>query len=250
MSTRVSTAALPHLARFFAVVTRGQTYRNLLYLLLAFPLGTFYFAVLASGFSLGFSRLITIVGVPLLVALLVATVPFARVERWLAVHLLGVDIPVPEKRDQSSNLWDRFVALLTSVRHWKGVCYLASKFFLGLFSFVLVVVLGAISASLVAAPFYYDDPNTRIVALAPIFDVVTPVAESAGMSLYQTPRLLVTADFVVIDTLPEALGMSVVGLALCLVSLHVFNLVARAYGAFAQFMLRGRRESGTLGTAE
>ncbi|WP_192498305.1 sensor domain-containing protein [Halorussus halophilus] len=250
MSTRVATGAPPLLARFLAVVARGQTYRNLLYLLIAFPLGTFYFVLLTSGFSVGLGLLITVVGAPLLVTLLVVTVPLAKVERWLAVHLLGVEIPVPDDPERPSGLWNRLVALLTSVRHWKGMLYLASKFFLGLFSFLLVVILGAISASLVTAPFYYADPNTQIVALAPIFDVVTPVAESTGVSLYQTPRLLVTADLVVVDTLPEALAMSLAGIALGLVSLHVCNFVARLYGAFTRFMLRGRRESGTFGTAK
>src|SRR5438309_5628057 len=58
--------------RFFGVVILPQTYLNLTYLLLAFPLGTAYFILLVTGFSLGLGLMVTLVGVPVLLATLVA----------------------------------------------------------------------------------------------------------------------------------------------------------------------------------
>jgi hypothetical protein len=60
------------ITKFFGVAIWGQTYLNLLYLLLAFPLGLFYFVLLVTGFSLGFGLLILWVGVIILVGMLVA----------------------------------------------------------------------------------------------------------------------------------------------------------------------------------
>ena len=39
------------LKNFFTVFLKGQTYLNMLYLLLSFPLGIIYFVILITGFS-------------------------------------------------------------------------------------------------------------------------------------------------------------------------------------------------------
>ena len=41
---------------FFDVIVKPHTWRNVGYLLLAFPLGIFYFVFLVTGLSLGFIR--------------------------------------------------------------------------------------------------------------------------------------------------------------------------------------------------
>ena len=60
------------LSRIFGVVIEGQTYLNILYLLLAFPLGLFYFIFFVVGFSLGLPLIILWVG--FLILALVAAV--------------------------------------------------------------------------------------------------------------------------------------------------------------------------------
>ncbi len=62
----------PILVNIFGVYFRPQTYLNLLYLLLAFPLGLAYFVFLVTGLSLGFGLIITLAGIPILVLMLVA----------------------------------------------------------------------------------------------------------------------------------------------------------------------------------
>lgn len=79
--------------QFFGVVTRGETYLNIIYLLLAFPLGTAYFVFLVTGLSLGLSLLIIWVGIPILLFMIVAWWGLVVFERQLAIWLLHVDIP-------------------------------------------------------------------------------------------------------------------------------------------------------------
>jgi len=50
--------------QFFGVVAREGTYLNIIYLLLAFPLGTAYFVFLVTGLSLGLGLSITLLGIP------------------------------------------------------------------------------------------------------------------------------------------------------------------------------------------
>ena len=45
---------------------RGQTYLNIAYLLLAFPLGLVYFGFLAIGLAVGFALVLALVGIPIL----------------------------------------------------------------------------------------------------------------------------------------------------------------------------------------
>ena len=51
---------------FLGVLIDPQSYVNILYLLLSFPLGIAYFVFLVTGISLGFGLLIIWVGVPIL----------------------------------------------------------------------------------------------------------------------------------------------------------------------------------------
>jgi hypothetical protein len=58
--------------QFFGVAARGETYLNIIYLLLAFPLGTAYFVFLVTGLSLGLGLLIIWIGIPILLFMIVA----------------------------------------------------------------------------------------------------------------------------------------------------------------------------------
>ena len=76
----------------FAPFSDPQSYLNLLYLLLAFPLGIAYFVFVVTGLSLSVGLLIVWVGIPLLLGLLAASIGLASFERLLARQLLGVEI--------------------------------------------------------------------------------------------------------------------------------------------------------------
>src|ERR687894_661399 len=89
---RVSLAALTRLA---SVAWDPQSYRNLLYLLLALPLGIAYVTVLAVGLSAGAGLAVILVGLVLLLATVFALRAMAAVERLLARRLLRVTTPPP-----------------------------------------------------------------------------------------------------------------------------------------------------------
>ena len=74
----------PRESGFFHFLIEKQTYLNLVYLLLAFPLGIAYFVFLVTGFSLGFGLIVTFLGIPILLGMLAATWGIAAFERQLA----------------------------------------------------------------------------------------------------------------------------------------------------------------------
>jgi ABC-type transport system involved in cytochrome bd biosynthesis fused ATPase/permease subunit len=73
--------------QFFGVAARGQTYLNIIYLLLSFPPGTAYFVFLVTGLLLGISLLIIWVGIPILLFMLAAWWGLVAFERQLAIWL-------------------------------------------------------------------------------------------------------------------------------------------------------------------
>jgi hypothetical protein len=207
---------------FFGVVIRPQSYLNALYLLLAFPLGLFYFIFLVVGLSLGVSLAIVWIGLVILVAVFAAWYGLAAFERQMAIWLLREEIPPmvrPDVAERSSSmtLWQKFTSALTNSVTWKGLFYLAAKFPLGILSFVVLVTLLSTSAALVAAPFYYMYVNVP-----------------ANVMLNNT---IYTNSVWYIDTPFEAALASIVGLLLLVVSLHVFNGLAWFSGKFARVML-------------
>ena len=60
------------------VLTNSQTYKNLAYLLLSFPLGVFYFVFLITGISLGVSLAIIWIGIPIFIGVLMLSRTFAN----------------------------------------------------------------------------------------------------------------------------------------------------------------------------
>jgi len=72
-----------------------QTYKNLLYLLLAFPPGLAYYVVLVVSFSLGIALSVLVVGLGILLVAVVGPRLVASFERGLANVLLGTTVPEP-----------------------------------------------------------------------------------------------------------------------------------------------------------
>src|SRR3954451_13972267 len=76
-------------------LVRPRTYRRILYLLLAFPLGTAYFCFLVTILSTGLGLAITLVGIPVLIGALFAWRAMAQLERRLVGSLLDTEIRAP-----------------------------------------------------------------------------------------------------------------------------------------------------------
>ena len=65
---------------FFTSIWKAQTWLNVLYLLISFPLGLIYFIFLVTGISLGFGLLITVFGIFILMGVLALVHLLARFE--------------------------------------------------------------------------------------------------------------------------------------------------------------------------
>ena len=86
---------------FFGVIVDPQSYKNILYLFLSFPLGIVYFVFLVTGISVGFGLIVIWVGVPILALVLAGSWVLCQFERVLAVSLLNENIPHVARKDAS-----------------------------------------------------------------------------------------------------------------------------------------------------
>jgi hypothetical protein len=205
------------LARFFGVIVELQTWKNLGYLVLAFPLGLFYFVFLVVGLAVGIALVIIWVGLPILAVTVLAWWAFAAFERWQATALLGVPIggrPAPWEGDDS--WWQRVKRHLGDARTWKDLAFLFVKFPLGIVSLVIVTVAVAVPGAFIGAPFYY-----RYVTWT------TDNVERYGINL-GTWR---------VNTLAEALVLVPIGIVALFALLHLVNLFARFSGVLAGALL-------------
>ena len=80
----------PILSRFFSVLKEPQTGRNLVYLIISFPLGIAYFVALVTAISTSAGLLITVVGAPLLIVSVYLWCFLGDFEAVLTNQLLGV----------------------------------------------------------------------------------------------------------------------------------------------------------------
>jgi len=197
------------LRRFFGVVAEAQTYRNLAYLALTFPLGLLYFTLIWGGGSAGVGTLPILIGAPILVAVLAMAVAVADIETRLARGLLGADVSMDTPDPSEEPLTEYAKRLVLSPQSYLAVVYLLSKFVIGIAAFVALTFAATLSAVLTATPLLYGQP---------------------GVTYNFGPN-------VVVDTLPEAMALSVVGVLLGFVSLHVFNLAARVLARYTEVLL-------------
>lgn len=200
------------IARFFNVIARGQTWLNLLYLLLAFPLGLAYFIFFVVGISLAIPLMFILVGFAVLAIVGLGWWAFASFERLLAIWVLKMEIPPMSKPGaKPEGAWETFVSLLSNPVTWKSLLYLLVKFPLGIFSFVMLVVLGAISLAFLTAPLTFWWNPVRV--------------DLTGVRYWA------------IDTPVEAAVAFIFGLLFLFVSFHVWNYLAYVSGVFARLML-------------
>jgi hypothetical protein len=209
---------------------RAQTYKNILYLALAFPLGLLYFVGLITGASLGIGLLITWVGLPILGVTLAGVVLGAGLEARLATNLVGIDASLPtflqefEVRDGIAAPGDGFLGavkrLATAPTTWTSVILVLPKFVFGLVSFVALVLTGTISAVLLAAPLIYQNPSQTL-------------GFAEGITVGQF-----TVGPWVVDTLPEAFAVTAGGIVFLVVALNLLNVLARLQATYTAVLLR------------
>jgi len=200
---RVTAASL---GRFARVARDPQSYRNLLYLALALPLGIAYVTILVAGLSAGAGLAVILIGIVLLVATLFALRAMAAVERMLARRLLRIAIHPPIEGGIHFTWRQRVQLWLRDPVTWKSLVFLLGKLPMGVVAFAAIVFLGLTSVVLFFAPV--------LVAFTPViffgWEIDNPVAAIAAVPA---------------------------GALLFLLCLHVFNGLAWLYGVCARVML-------------
>jgi len=213
--------------RVFGVGFRRDTYANLAYLLARFPLGIAYFTIFVTGLSLGFGLIPVIIGVPILAGVLALAGYVGVVEADLLSRLYGRDVSydVPDPGEQSMTEYLKTVA--TTPRNYLLVLFALGSFAVGVPLFVVITVVFTLSLTLVVAPLFYWMPgaNYDLTQAAGTVDV-GPVAIDAGSFAGAS-----------INTLPEALVASVLGVVVCLVGFHAVNLTAWGFSTLTQRLL-------------
>jgi hypothetical protein len=193
-----------------SVVVDGQTYRNLAYLLVRFGLGIAYFTAFVTGLALGVALVPLGVGVVVLAGVLAMAEHAGLVEAYLLERLLGRRVEFRRTDPTAVPAWPYLKTVATTERNYWLVGYCLLSFFLGILAFVAVVTGLSLSLALAVAPLAFWVPGTR-------YDLSG--VDVAGGSLGR------------IDTVPEALVASVVGVGLGLGCLYAFNAAASALGS-------------------
>ncbi len=200
------------LGRFFGVFADPRAYASLFYMLLALATGIFYFTWVVAGFSVSLGLSITIIGVPLLILFFGSVRVLSLVEGRLVEVMLGERMPRrPLYTVRGRSLWQRIGDMFTDPRTWSTMLYFLLMMPLGIFYFTIAVTLLAMSLSLLFSP----------LALLPgvhlnmwMFGIDVPA---------EAPWLLPV--------------LSVVGVALLFVTLHVARGIGRLHGLLAKHLL-------------
>ena len=226
----------------FMAPFRLQTYKNLLYLALAFPLGIVYFVGVTIGLALGFGLLVTLVGLPILLITLVAATVVAGFEAKLARSLCGVKVSAPTvltEFDVSDRLefpgdgfFDAVRGLAMARATWTSVLLVLTKFGFGVLSFVALTVSGAVTGAFLAAPFIYDDPAV-ILGVGGVILGGEYVPQSWAVDAFPETFgwIIVEEGFIVgpwvVETFTEAILAAVVGIMFFFVAVNLLNGLAQ-----------------------
>lgn len=142
------------IGRFFGVAADPYTYGALVYMLLALPVGIFYFTWAVAGLSLSAGFAVLIIGVPFAVLFMGTVYALSLMEGRIVETLLGERMPRrPQYPAAQSGFWAGIKAILVDPRTWGSLLYMILMLPIGILYFTSVVIGLSLSAGLVSAPF-------------------------------------------------------------------------------------------------
>ncbi len=144
----------------YANLVRARTYRTLLFLAAAVPVGALALGVLIAGWTAGPLLAITPLVVPVLLAFRMAVGLVARTDAGLARGLLGVD-PRVSVNSGGRGFWGRGKAVLADPAFWKQQAYLLLRMTLGFATAVgeLALIGGSVFWILEPILYRWTDQN-------------------------------------------------------------------------------------------
>jgi len=142
------------LGRFFGVYTDPRAYTSLLFMLLAYVTGIFFFIWAVTGLAMSVGFMILIIGLPFFLLFLGSVRLLSLVEGRIVEVLLGVRMPRRPvyPAGKSRPIMERVKEVFTDPRTWSTLLYMIVKLPLGIVDFVFIVAFGAVSLSLIFAP--------------------------------------------------------------------------------------------------
>ncbi|MDG2089882.1 MAG: sensor domain-containing protein [Gammaproteobacteria bacterium] len=173
-SKKPSTAIMKN--RFFSVLTDGDAYRAMIYMVLAAPIGIVYFGWVAI-FGLGsLSASLLIIGIPFFLIFLKSMELFSLFEGRLIEMLLGQRMPRRpryQKHVQYDNKLQGWLSaigdLLKRRRIWTTIIYLGLQAWLGLIYFMTLVTGAILSIVVFISPIV--DPILHAINPANTIDI-------------------------------------------------------------------------------
>jgi len=210
--------------RVLGVEFRRETYANLAYLLARFPLGIAYFTILVTGLSLGIGLVPVVVGVPILAGVLALSGYIGVVEAKLLGHLRGRDVTYDPADPSALALMEYLKTVVTDPRNYLLVLFGLVSFAVGIPVFVAIVVVFSLGLALAAAPFLHWAPSVEYA----------PIQTSGTLEL---GTMTINFGSITVNTLPEVLMASLLGVVVCLAGLHAVNLTAWLFGTLTERLL-------------
>jgi len=162
--TRVTSKNVLPLGNFFGVYTDARAWGALLYMLIAFVTGIFYFTWAITGLALSVSFSIFIFGLPVALLFLLSVQGLALLEGRIVEALLGVRMPRRPLFTQRELKWLERLKLLVLDKHtWLSILYMIIQFVFGTIYFVLFVTILSFSLSFIAIPFVQEILGTGVI---------------------------------------------------------------------------------------
>ena len=135
---------------FFGVYLKGQTYLNILYMILLLPIGIIFFTYAVTVFSTAVGLIVTFVGIFLLYFFFLSLPYLMKVQGWIMKISTGIELPKQEITfDENRILLQKAGDALKNKVIWKTFFYFL--FFalpLGIITFTLAVTLISVSLGL------------------------------------------------------------------------------------------------------
>ena len=216
------------LVRALRAPFEARTWKETIHLLLNMPFGIATFTIIVTGFALGFGMLITLVGIPILIAMLYVSRAMGTVERVRAGLLLDLDVPSPYRPDPPRDKWWRpFVSRATDPATWTEIVYHLLLLPVGAITFAVTLTFWTTALALLFLPAYaWALPeNAQIVDSWVRLTVDTANVVGVGLP----------GDGWVIDTPVEYALISLIGFALVLLT----PWVVRGLATGNRYLVRG-----------
>jgi signal transduction histidine kinase len=132
-----------------------RTWKETIHLLLNMPVGIATFTIIVTGFATGLGLLITLIGIPILIAMLYLSRAMGWFERGRAKLLLDLDVPSPYRADPPRDRWWRpFVSKVTDPATWTEIVYHLLLMPIGVVTFTLALTFWVLGLSTFFLPVY------------------------------------------------------------------------------------------------